>query len=60
RDLPLLRHPRSRRSRGGRVDREPYPNAPTAANWTSVGICAHESALAGGERVNVPDYTEEL
>ena len=41
-------------------DREPYPNAPTAANWTSVGICAHESALAGGERVNVPDYREEL
>ncbi|MFW6313226.1 MAG: gfo/Idh/MocA family oxidoreductase, partial [Spirochaetota bacterium] len=39
-------------------DRDPYPNAATAANWTSVGICAHQSALAGGERVDVPDYRE--
>ena len=37
-------------------DRDPYPNAATAANWTSVGICAHQSALRGGERVDVPDY----
>jgi predicted dehydrogenase len=37
-------------------DRDPYPNAATAANWTSVGICAHQSALSGGERVDVPDY----
>jgi predicted dehydrogenase len=29
----------------------------TAANWTSVGICAHESAMRGGERVAVPDYS---
>ncbi|TVQ23013.1 MAG: gfo/Idh/MocA family oxidoreductase [Spirochaetaceae bacterium] len=36
--------------------RDPYPNAATAANWTSVGICAHQSALAGGERVDVPNY----
>jgi len=39
-------------------DRDPYPNAATAANWTSVGICAHQSALAGGKRVDVPDYRE--
>ncbi len=39
-----------------REDRDPFPNAPTAANWTSVGICAHQSALNGGERVDVPDY----
>jgi predicted dehydrogenase len=39
-----------------REDRDPFPDAATAANWTSVGICAHESALKGGERVDVPDY----
>ncbi len=39
-----------------REGREPFPNAATAANWTSVGICAHESALAGGECVTIPDY----
>ncbi|TVR52462.1 MAG: gfo/Idh/MocA family oxidoreductase [Spirochaetaceae bacterium] len=38
--------------------REPFPNAATAANWTSVGICAHQSALKGGERVDLPDYTK--
>ena len=37
-------------------DRAPYPNAAQAANWTSVGICAHQSALKGGERVDIPDY----
>lgn len=29
----------------------------TAANWTCVGICAHESAMAGGARVDLPDFT---
>ncbi len=29
-------------------------DAVTAANWTSVGICAHESAMAGGVRVDLP------
>ncbi len=38
--------------------REPFPNAVQAANWTSVGICAHESALRGGERVDIPDYSK--
>lgn len=37
-------------------DREPFPNAQQAANWTSVGICAHQSALKGGERVDIPDF----
>ena len=32
-------------------DRDPYPNAVQSANWTCVGICAHESALKGGEIV---------
>jgi predicted dehydrogenase len=28
----------------------------TSANWTSVGLCAHESAIKGGIRVDIPDY----
>lgn len=28
----------------------------TAANWTCVGLCAHESALRGGARVDLPDF----
>ena len=24
-----------------------FPDAPTSANWTLVGICAHESAMKG-------------
>jgi predicted dehydrogenase len=38
-------------------DREPWPDAVTSANWTCVGICAHESALKGGERVWLPEFT---
>src|SRR3954462_7726364 len=30
------------------------PDAPTSANWTMVGICAHESAMKGGDRVMIP------
>lgn len=33
-----------------------FPDAPTSANWTLVGICAHESALAGGAQVEIPAY----
>ncbi len=33
-----------------------FPDAPTSANWTLVGICAHESALKGGERVASPQF----
>src|SRR2546421_74341 len=32
-------------------DRDPYPNAVQSANWTCVGLCAHQSALKGGEIV---------
>ncbi len=32
-----------------------FPDAPTSANWTLVGICAHESALSG-DRVAIPMY----
>ncbi|TWU09500.1 Glucose--fructose oxidoreductase precursor [Symmachiella macrocystis] len=38
-------------------DRDPYPNAVQSANWTCVGICAHESALKGGEIVRLPEFT---
>lgn len=38
-------------------DRDPRPNAKTSANWTCVGICAHESALKGGEVVKLPAFT---
>jgi len=32
------------------------PDAPTSANWTMVGICAHQSAMRGGERVMIPRF----
>jgi predicted dehydrogenase len=38
-------------------DRYPYPNAVQSANWTCVGICAHQSALKGGEIVPLPKFT---
>ncbi|TDE14354.1 Gfo/Idh/MocA family protein [Jiangella asiatica] len=38
--------------------RAPAIDEITAANWTSVGICAHESAMKGGARVALPDYEE--
>jgi predicted dehydrogenase len=31
-----------------------FPDAATSANWTMVGLCAHESAMKGGDRVNIP------
>ena len=33
-----------------------FPDAPTSANWTCVGICAHESAMKGGEKVKLPEF----
>jgi predicted dehydrogenase len=33
-----------------------FPDAPTSANWTLVGICAHESAQQGGAQVQIPSY----
>jgi predicted dehydrogenase len=32
------------------------PDAATSANWTMVGICAHQSAMKGGERVVIPVF----
>lgn len=36
--------------------RKPSVDEVTSANWTCVGICAHESAMAGGARVDLPDF----
>jgi predicted dehydrogenase len=36
--------------------REPFPNAVQSANWTCVGICAHESAMAGGKMIYLPEF----
>ena len=38
-------------------DRDPYPNATQSANWTCVGILAHESAMRGGEILELPAFT---
>jgi predicted dehydrogenase len=35
-------------------DKPALPDAATSANWTMVGICAHQSAMKGGERVMIP------
>ena len=32
------------------------PDAETSANWTMVGICAHQSALKGGEKIQIPRF----
>jgi predicted dehydrogenase len=37
-----------------RGERPALPDAATSANWTMVGICAHRSAMKGGERVQIP------
>jgi predicted dehydrogenase len=39
-----------------RSGRAPMIDARRAAAWTAPGICAHASALAGGSRVDVPDF----
>ena len=38
-------------------DRDPFPNAKQSANWTCVGLCAHQSALKGGQIVKLPEFT---
>jgi hypothetical protein len=37
--------------------RDPFPNARQAANWTSVGILAHESAMQGGVTMKLPAFS---
>lgn len=38
-------------------NRDPWPNAVQSANWTCVGICAHQSAEKGGAIVKLPEFT---
>jgi predicted dehydrogenase len=38
-------------------NRDPYPNAVTSANWTCVGLLAHESSMNGGKIIKLPDFT---
>ena len=40
-----------------RDDRDPWPNATQSANWTCVGICAHQSTEQGGAIVKLPEFT---
>ncbi len=40
-------------------NRAPFPNAKQSANITCVGILAHESALQGGVRLDMPTFTFE-
>jgi hypothetical protein len=37
-------------------DRQPTSDAKTSAYWTGAGICAHESAMKGGEKIMIPDF----
>jgi predicted dehydrogenase len=32
------------------------PDADTSVNWTMVGICAHQSALQGGSKIEIPRF----
>ncbi|HVR76340.1 MAG TPA: Gfo/Idh/MocA family oxidoreductase [Planctomycetota bacterium] len=38
-------------------DRQPFPNGPQSANWTCVGILAHDSAMKGGEIQKLPEFS---
>jgi hypothetical protein len=38
-------------------EREPYPNAVQAANITCAGILSHQSAMNGGEKIYLPEWT---
>ena len=37
-------------------EKHAMPDAPTSANWTAVGICAHMSAMKGGEKMKIPEF----
>ena len=36
--------------------RPSFPDVYQSVNWTCAGICAHESAMRGGEIVHLPDF----
>ncbi len=37
--------------------RETFPNHRQSANWTGVGILAHQSAMRGGELLQLPEFS---
>jgi predicted dehydrogenase len=37
-------------------DRKPYVDEIRGADWTAAGVCAHESAMRGGESVEIPSF----
>ncbi len=37
-------------------DRPALPDAAESANWTMVGICAHQSALENGKIIKIPEF----
>lgn len=37
-------------------ERQPWLDAVTTANWNAPGICAHQSAMQGGARVEIPAF----
>jgi predicted dehydrogenase len=39
-----------------RGERAALPDAATSANWTMVGICAHQSAMKNGEKIVIPTF----
>ncbi len=39
-----------------RGERPALPDAATSANWTMVGICAHQSAMKNGEKIVIPTF----
>lgn len=40
------------------LEKRPAISGPVkAARWTAAGICAHQSALRGGEPVDIPDFS---
>lgn len=39
-----------------REERRAIADAREAANWTMAGICAHTSAMRGGERIEIPGF----
>jgi hypothetical protein len=38
-------------------NRAPFPDARQSANITCVGILAHESAMDGGKKIDLPAFT---
>ena len=37
-------------------ERPPSIDVVKAANWTAAGLCAHDSAMRGGEKLEIPRF----